>query len=938
MTVTSFAADSMFTQEERQYIKDNPVIEIGVDPNFVPFEFIDTDDIYKGIANDFLLVIEERTGIKFVVRKGLSWSEAYELAVEGELDMLPSVSKTSDRDKYFLFSDPYYRFQRVIVMPENDTNVQNYRDLFGETVAVQMNSSHHSYLQDYPEIDVSAYVSVEDALEALSSGEEQYFLGNLAATNYISREMGITHLKYVSVDNGLATNLHFAVSKDNPVLLSIINKSLDSMTEEERLLIFNKWINVDYGRDYSNVFRAIGLSTFLILIIAAVSFFWNIRLRSEIRRRIETEKALKKAKSQAEEATHVKSSFIARMSHEIRTPLNAITGLSYLVLNTDLTDRQRSHMEKLRNASETMMSIINDILDISKIEAGKIELEHECFELDQVISNTMNIIAFRAEEKNLHLTLTKDPKVPNHYIGDQVRISQILLNLLNNAVKFTEQGSISLGVELFGFERDTYQLLFVISDTGIGISENSQQKLFTPFTQEDATINRRYGGTGLGLSIVKTLVELMDGDVRVASKQGEGSRFSVRLKLKVDSDKENVSRKGFEYIKDINTLILNNEMNSLSMVVSYLKSFSIDPEYTSSDLQFKELIKDKGMGKQYDLLIVYEKSVPGKIEEFVHQIMDMVNDQYPPRIIIIKDFSTVIDGSVIDEQIAVLKEPFLPSMLYNVIAGLFKFKVMASQVETSVGRATKGRALISGRILVVEDNLTNQLIAKEILSPLGLTVDQAHDGKAAIDKVADREYGLILMDLHMPIMNGFDATEEIRKNCDTPIIAMTADAIEGVKEKCLAYGMNDFISKPFVPGRFIDKVSGYFESSKEALPEETIEVQAGETIVDFDLGLKLMGGNQRLYRQVKIMFLEENKDTLEQFENHLKEGAYKKAEKLVHKVKSSAGSLGSEKVRVTAAMLQEALVAQDEATIPKAAGMFKQQFGELMIQTERSII
>lgn len=915
-----YADEIEWTDDELAFIAEHPIINIGVDPDFQPFEFIDSDGVYKGIAKDYIDIIERRTGLKFVVAKDLTWSQAYEKAVERELDVLPSISFTKERERYFLFSHSYYQFQRIIVMAETNETVKDYKDLFGKTVAVQRNSSHHSLLKSYPEINLSFYASPDEALLAVSNGTEDYFVGNLATNNYIMKKNGITNLSYVTFDAGEENTLHFAIRQDWPELQSILNKVLDSITEEEELTIYNKWIDVEYRNDYQQLFRVIMIVGGLILIIASVSIFWISRLKSEIKKRIQTEKDLKIAKAEAESANAVKSNFIARMSHEIRTPLNAITGLGYLMLNTELTTQQKEHMEKLNNATDTMMSIVNDILDISKIEAGKLDIEEAPFELDEVIANTLNVIAFRAEEKQLNLTLTKNPKLPNYFLGDKVRLGQILLNLTNNAIKFTEAGDIALDFDLTGYEDKIYHLKITISDTGIGIKASHLDKLFKPFTQEDASITRRYGGTGLGLSITKNLVELMGGSIAVESTVGEGTSFIVSLKLKLDEVKENEVKKGFEYIKDIRTLVLNSDMNSLSLIISYLKSFSITAQFTSSENQFKQLINQpQQLEKMFDLLIVYEDDINDEMPVFIESIRNTNNTV--PKVIWVCHPSHHSCREDAYEDVTCLQIPFLPSMLYGCISKLFKFRVLASQSE--VPAVDLRREKLTGRVLVVEDNMTNQMIAKELLSPLGLSIDQAYNGQEAIDMVNAQKYDLLLMDLHMPVMNGLEATTIIRQTHDMPIVAMTADAIEGVKEECLIAGMNDFISKPFVPKRFIARVASYFNQDR---PIES------ERIVDIQKGITLLGNKPDLYHQVCEMFLKENTQTLESLEKAIATHDYAQAAGLIHKVKSSAGNIGADSVRKTANILQNALEAEEREKISRTFTLFHQQFEKVILE------
>jgi two-component system sensor histidine kinase/response regulator len=555
-----YASDNKisWTKDELAFMKEHPVIRLGVDPEFVPFEFIDIDGEYKGIAADYLSLIEEKTGLQFEVVKGLTWPEAYDMALSGDIDALPAIGKTKEREEHFLFSEPYYYFKRVIVTRDIDTDISGLEDLEGFTVAVQRNSSHHSYLLSYPKINLSLYDSVEAALTAVATGTEKAFVGNLATTNYLIRSNGLLNLRFVSFEAEKQQALYFAVRKDWPELVSIFNKAMDTISESEKLAINNKWIELNTDFDYGPIVRILSIAGALIAVVLSVSFFWIARLRKEIQQRKLIQLDLEKAKREADEANEFKSSFMARMSHEIRTPLNAITGMSYLLKKTEISLTQSMYIDRITQAANNMLSIINDILDFSKIEAGKVELEITSFSMDQVIQDVINIISYKIEEQGIGFRLSKDPLVPNWFFGDSKRIQQVLLNVLNNAAKFTTAGEVSLDVRLMAKENDKYHISFTIKDTGIGMSEEQVNRLFTPFEQGDSSINRRFGGSGLGLSIVKNLLDMMGGEIKVFSTPGEGSTFIIRLSLNVDNEKEAVYIKALSanHFKDVRTLVL----------------------------------------------------------------------------------------------------------------------------------------------------------------------------------------------------------------------------------------------------------------------------------------------------------------------------------------------------------------------------------------------
>ncbi len=362
-----------WTPEELAFMEAHPVIRLGVDPKFVPFEFLDEDGTYQGLTSDYLEIISEKTGLELQVTEGLTWTEAYEKALQGEIDMLPAVSKTPAREQNFLFSEPYYYFKRVIVVRDSTQGINSIEDLYGQTVAVQRNSSHQGYLEQYPQINLSLYDSAEATITAVANGTETVCVGNLATSNYIIQSTGLTNLKYVAFEAENQQGLYFAVRKDWPELIDIMNKALATITKEERIAINSKWIGVDVEPNYEPVYQVVMVVSGVIILIWLVSIYWILRLRREIDTRKKIQCDLEIARQEAEAANNIKSSFLARMSHEIRTPLNAITGMAYLVKKTQVTMTQKMYLERITQSANTMLSIINDILDFSKMD-GKIQV------------------------------------------------------------------------------------------------------------------------------------------------------------------------------------------------------------------------------------------------------------------------------------------------------------------------------------------------------------------------------------------------------------------------------------------------------------------------------------------------------------------------------------------------------------------------------------
>jgi len=902
--------DLVLTDDELAFLEEHPTIKLGVDPEFIPYEFFDSDGVYKGISADYLALISEETGLTFEIGQDMTWSEAYESAVERKLDALPCVSKTTQREKYFLFSDPYISFQRVIFVSNNNTDIKSFEDLYGKQVAVQRNSSHHSYLAEYSQITLSLYTNVQEALTAVSNGSEEAFVGNLATSNYLAKSYGITNLKYIPISTEEPQSLYFAVRSDWPELVSILNKALAAIDEESKIAINDKWISVEQSTDYSGLIR-LALIVFAVLaLIMLVSAYWIIRLRKEIRTRKAIQKDLERAKQEADEANQYKSSFLARMSHEIRTPLNGITGMAYLLKKTELSGMQKLYVERIAQSSGNMLGIINDILDFSKIEVGKVEIESVPFSMDHVIQDVISIVSFKIEEQKIGLKLTKDPMVPNWFLGDAKRLEQILINLMNNAAKFTSEGEVSLDIRLIARENGKCHLTFTVKDTGIGMSDEQIAKLFSPFVQGDVSMNRRFGGTGLGLSIVKNLVDLMDGWIQVFSAPDEGSTFVVHLPLPVDQQRNDAYKKSInaDQFKDIRTLVLEKTGANMNLIRGYLESFGMHCELTTSPLSTMSMLQAASgrYAKPFDLLIVdYDTPAEGGFA-FVENIFSNERIIKKPRVLMLlpmmrEDLFDQLDKYNVDIGIA---KPIVSSVLLNGILDIFQMKAIPALQEAG---AEGGSEVIFSKpycILVAEDNKTNQLIAKTLLEQAGCKVWIAENGKVAVELFDQKKavIDLVLMDLHMPVMNGYEAADAIRKlSANVPIIAMTADVISGVKDRCEQHGIRHCLTKPFEPDYFIRTIQNVVNSS---------EPKSG--ILNTDAGLLNMGMQQELYLQILAEYREENLDTAQKLAQAVEHKQYVQAEELVHKIKSSSGSIGAKALYDLILQLQKAL--KDENT------------------------
>jgi signal transduction histidine kinase/CheY-like chemotaxis protein len=891
------AAEIEWTTTEQNYIDSHQVITMGVDPEFVPFEFIEFG-IYKGIAADYVKTVEDRTGIDFQVVSGLTWSQAYFQALEGDIDLLPAISKTPAREVDFAFSQMYYEVKRVIVTRDDHTEIKTISDLYGMEVAVQTGSSHDTYLDAYPQITQKHYDTVGEALTEVAGGSEVAFVGNLATSDYIIKSSGLTNLRFSIVPSNPAIGIHFAVLKGNEQLINIIDKVLNSMTTEERTTIHSRWVTVDTAPDNSAFLQVVSVTSIIlgiaVLGAALVSIFWIRKLMGEVKRRKKTQLELEKAKTEAEEANQVKSTFMARMSHEIRTPLNAITGMSYLIKKSNnITMAQRMYADRITQASQTMLTLINDILDYSKIEASKLEIETVTFSLDQVVHNLMSITAVKIEDKGLGFRFFKDSSIPVWFKGDPKRIEQVLLNLVNNAVKFTERGEIIFEIHQTAKEGNLYHLSFTIKDTGIGMSKDTLNNLFKPFTQADASINRRYGGTGLGLSIVKHLVELMGGTVTAFSQEGEGSTFIINLTLEYDQSKENLERNEStqSYVKNMRVLVVDKNTANLNMIETYLHAFGVNCELMTSPNAAETLLETANgtMKNPFDLLIVdYDTPSEKGLEYFSRLRANQKIAHFPKTIMILPIQRTDLFDQITTNNIdAGIGKPVISSILHNAIIEIFVHQAMAKTEEVSEN--IRAIAPVNRLVLVVDDNNTNQLIAKLLLEQNGFSVLTANDGAEAVKIYQDKSTGidLILMDIHMPVLNGYEAAKKIHSiHPDALIVAMTAEVTGDVKNKCQDAGMDHYIAKPFEPDKFAPTI-------KDILHESGHLIDSRPAAIDVKRGIRQLGDNADLYQLVLLEFYKENQETARLVSAAIEDKKYLEVRQQLHKIKGSSAAIGA---------------------------------------------
>jgi signal transduction histidine kinase/DNA-binding response OmpR family regulator/HPt (histidine-containing phosphotransfer) domain-containing protein len=594
----------------------------------------------------------------------------------------------------------------------------------------------------------------------------------------------------------------------------------------------------------------------------------NERLEGEIGERKRAEEALSKAKEAAEAASRAKSEFLANMSHEIRTPLNGIIGMAELAMEGNLDDRDRNTIHVINSEADSLLRIVNDVLDFSKIEAGMLELEEISFEMRALVEDVARSIAWQAEKKGLEVISFVANEVPNHIIGDPGRLKQILMNLAGNAVKFTHQGEIYIRTEVAEDLGERIRLRFMVKDTGIGIARDKQKTIFESFTQGDGSTTRKYGGTGLGTTISKQLVELMGGEIDLESDEGKGSTFNFTAWFGRRADRKEIPERNVVDLSGLKVLVVDDNFNNRYIVAEYLKQWGCLPSEAHNEKEALAVLKEAVGAKEPFGLVLTDYQMPERNGLDLAREIRADRDLEQTPILLLSSIGRQETGEQCKE-IGIegyLNKPIRRNELRKAIEAVLGLPAgwkKQTEAELITGHTQVEECRKDIRILLAEDYPTNQQVAMRHLERAGYQVDLAKTGKEAMEIYRQQHHDLILMDIQMPEMDGYEATSAIRKmekdgETRTPIVAMTAHAMTGYREKCLEAGMDDYLTKPLRRKELLAIVAKWVSGGGDY----GTEVRCPTPTVTTDVGSSMI--NRRSGDDVPMDF----KRAVDEFEGH----------------------------------------------------------------------